>query len=151
MIRNVPRYLMYFSCTILAAVLVSVTVATTLPSSNSKTAQYSPAVIAAFRAGEDALRAGRPEEAVTDFRKVLGMDPQCAEAQINLGLSYHLLGKYHQAAAEHGKGHRGGADQPGPRRVPGIGYLKRGLPPEAIPSLREALRQDPTDRGAQVT
>ena len=151
MIRNVPRYLMYFSCTILAAVLVSVTVATTLPSSNSKTAQYSPAVIAAFRAGEDALRAGRPEEAVTDFRKVLGMDPQFAEAQINLGLSYHLLGKYHQAAVELAKGLRGRADLPGPHLVLGIDYLKLGLPSKAILSLREALRQDPTNREAQVT
>lgn len=147
---NAPRYI-HSRCATLAAVLIFWTVATARPSSNSKTIQYPPAVVAAFRAGEDALRVGRAEEAVADFQKVLRLDPQFVEAQINLGLSYHLLGEYHQAADELAEGLRSRLDLPGPHLILGIDYLKLGLPSKAISALEEALREDPANREARET
>src|SRR5579884_3571612 len=122
MIMSAPRYILYCRCVTLTTVLILGAVAAALSSPNSKTIQYPPAVVAAFRAGEDALRAGRAEEAVADFQKVLRLDPQFVEAKINLGLSYHLLGEYHQASAELAEGLRSRPDLPGPHLILGIDY-----------------------------
>jgi tetratricopeptide (TPR) repeat protein len=151
MVRNAPRYILYFCYATVATVLILGAVAAALSSPNSKTIQYPPAVVSAFRAGEDALRAGRAEEAVADFQKALRLEPQFVEAKINLGLSYHLLGDYHQASAELAEGLRSRPDLPGPHLILGIDYLKLGLPSKAIPVLEEALRQDSANREAQET
>src|SRR5215475_5954108 len=47
-----------------------------------------------FRAGQDALRRGEFAKAAEQFKKVLALDPNLPEAEVNLGLAYQSLYEY---------------------------------------------------------
>ncbi|MGH9378315.1 MAG: tetratricopeptide repeat protein [Terriglobia bacterium] len=104
-----------------------------------------------FNAGQRAMSAGRPDEAVQEFKAVLRLDPELGEARINLGLAYHLLGDYRLAATELESGLRQNPSVLGANIVLGIDELKLGSPAQAIPPLERALRLDPSNQEAQRT
>lgn len=102
-----------------------------------------------FRAGQEALRNGRMQDAVDEFQKVLRLDPGLVEARVNLGIAYHLLGQYDLAVIALSKALRQKPSLPGPSIFLGIDYLKLGLPAKAIGPLQEALRVEPSNREAR--
>lgn len=99
-----------------------------------------------FRAGQEALRQGKPDRAVEEFKKVLALDPTLLEAEVNLGLAYHSLGEYKLAADLLTKALRQRPDLPGLDVILGIDYLKLGFPDKAVPALQRAVKLDPSNR-----
>lgn len=102
-------------------------------------------VVAHFRAGEEALKKGDFTGAQEEFKKVLALDPDLAEARVNLGLVYNALGEYSLSASNLSAGLRQHPDLPGPTVILGIDYLKLGEPEKAIPILERGLRLDPSN------
>src|SRR5258708_20512693 len=47
-----------------------------------------------FRAGQQALKQGEFAHAAEEFKKVLALDPNLVEAEVNLGLAYQSLSKF---------------------------------------------------------
>jgi len=103
-------------------------------------------VAAHFRAGQQALRQGELRQAEEEFKKVLALDPNLAEARVNLGLVYHSLGEYRRSAENLATAMRQKPDLAGPTLILGIDYLKLGEADKAIPVLQQALRMDPVNR-----
>lgn len=104
-----------------------------------------------FRAGQEAMRDGRIQDAVDEFQKVLRLDPGVVEARVNLGIAYHLLGQYDLAVIAFSEALRQKPSLLGPSILLGIDYLKLGLPAKAIGPLEEALRVDPSNPEARRT
>src|SRR4051794_28843859 len=99
------------------------TVLLTLPSLFSQQPSEQ-SIVAHFQTGQQAMKSGQLELAVTEFSKVLSLSPNLVEAQVNLGLARHLLGQYSDSVAVLAK-----AARQKPELVPanlflGIGYLK---------------------------
>ncbi len=57
-----------------------------------------------FRAGQAALRQGDFARATEEFKKVLTLEPNLLEAQVNLGLAYQGLLQYDLAVRLSGEG-----------------------------------------------
>ncbi len=108
----------------------------------------SPLVVEHFRAGQEDLRSGQLREAVEQFQTVLRLAPGLSEAQINLGLAYHLLGNYRLAVAELSKGVNQSPNVLGGNLVLGIDELRLGAPSQAVPPLERATRIDPSNQQA---
>jgi len=89
-------------------------------------------VAAHFRAGQQALRQGELEQAEEEFKKVLALDPNLAEARVNLGLVYHSLGEYRRSAENLATAMRQKPDLAGPTLILGIDYLKLGEADKAM-------------------
>lgn len=107
------------------------------------------AVASHFQAGQQAIKGGQLELAVTEFNKVLRLKPDLVEAQVNLGLAHHLLGQYVESTAVLARAAR---QQPGlaPANLfLGLGYVKLGLHQKAVPPLEQALRLEPGNREAR--
>ena len=107
------------------------------------------AIVAHFRAGQQAMKSGQFEQAVTEFSKVLRLSPNLVQAQVNLGLAHHLLGQYGESVAVLAK-----AARQNPELVPahlflGIGYLKLGSHQKAVAPLERAVRLEPTNQEAR--
>jgi tetratricopeptide (TPR) repeat protein len=105
-------------------------------------------IVEHFLAGQRAMREGKPQEAVAEFRQVLRLAPGLDQARINLGLAYHLLGEYQLAAAQLEEGLRRHPGLPGPDTVLGIDELKLGDPSKAIAPLKKAFDLDPSNQQA---
>ena len=60
-------------------------------------AEPSPAAIAAFQKGTEALQSNQPAEAIQDFQQVTQESPRFAEAYLNLGLAYGRIAKNEEA------------------------------------------------------
>jgi tetratricopeptide (TPR) repeat protein len=101
-----------------------------------------------FRAGQDALRRGEFARAAEQFKKVLALDPNLPEAEVNLGLAYQSLLEYDQAVRHMSKALREKPGLVGPTVIVGMDYLKLGSPDKAIPYLQRALKLDPSNRDA---
>jgi tetratricopeptide (TPR) repeat protein len=101
-----------------------------------------------FRAGQDALRRGEFARAAEQFKKVLALDPNLPEAEINLGLAYQSLFEYDLAVRHLSKALRERPGLVGPTVIVGMDYLKLGFPDKAIPFLQHALKLDPSNRDA---
>jgi tetratricopeptide (TPR) repeat protein len=101
-----------------------------------------------FRAGQDALRRGEFARAAEQFKKVLALDPNLPEAEVNLGLAYQSLLEYDQAVRHLSKALRERPGLVGPTVIVGMDYLKLGSPDKAIPYLQRALKLDPSNRDA---
>jgi tetratricopeptide (TPR) repeat protein len=106
-------------------------------------------IVAHFQTGQQAMKSGQLELAVTEFSKVLSLSPNLVEAQVNLGLARHLLGQYPESVAVLAK-----AARQKPQLVPanlflGIGYLKLGSPQKAVTPLERVLRLEPANREAR--
>jgi len=114
------------------------------PSGNSNESE----VAAHFSAGQEAMRAGKTESAIREYREVLRLMPNLAEARVNLGLAHFMAGQYQQASIELEKARQAKPDLVAANLFLGIAYLKLGFSAKAIPPLEEALRQDPGNQQA---
>ena len=101
-----------------------------------------------FRAGQQAMKEGQFARAAEEFKKVLALDPNLLEAEVNLGLAYQSLLEYHQAVRHLAKALRERPNLVGPTVIVGMDYLKLGSPEKAIPYLQKALKLDPSNRDA---
>jgi tetratricopeptide (TPR) repeat protein len=101
-----------------------------------------------FRAGQEALKKGEFVRAAEEFKKVLTLDPQLVEAEVNLGLAYQSLSEYELAVRHLSKALRERPDLLGPTVFVGMDYLKLGSPEKAIPFLKHALKLDPSNYDA---
>jgi tetratricopeptide (TPR) repeat protein len=101
-----------------------------------------------FRAGQDALRRGEFAKAAEEFKKVLALDANLPEAEVNLGLAYQSLYEYDLAVRHLSKALRERPGLVGPTVIVGMDYLKLGSPDKAIAFLQRALKLDPSNRDA---
>ena len=101
-----------------------------------------------FRAGQAALRQGDFARATEEFKKVLTLDPNLLEAEVNLGLAYQGLLQYDLAVRYLDKAVRERPNLLGLNVVVGMDYLKLGAPDKASPFLQRALKLDPSNRDA---
>lgn len=93
--------------------------------------------------GATYLETGRPEEAVSEFRKALGTKGGDLEAHQNLGNAFMQMGRLDEAAAQY---RQALAIDPGfDKAHNGLGdaLLRAGRAPEAIAQFQEALRINP--------
>jgi tetratricopeptide (TPR) repeat protein len=102
-----------------------------------------------FHAGQEAMKAGDFARAVAEFKKVLALDPDLPEAEVNLGLAYHSLGEYRLAVSQLAGPLRQKPDLLGPRIILGTDYMKLGSPEKAIPVLQQALKLDASNQEAR--
>ena len=101
-----------------------------------------------FRAGQEAMKQGQYARAAEDFKKVLALDPNLLEAEVNLGLAYQSLFEYDLAVRNLTKALRERPNLVGPTVIVGMDYLKLGSPEKAVPYLQQALKLDPSNRDA---
>jgi tetratricopeptide (TPR) repeat protein len=102
-----------------------------------------------FRAGQEAMKQGQFARASEDFKKVLAIDPNLVEAEVNLGLAYQSLFEYDLAVRHLKKALRERPNLVGPTVIVGMDYLKLGSPEKSIPYLQQALKLDPSNRDAR--
>ena len=105
-------------------------------------------IVVSFRAGQAALRQGDYARATEEFKKVLTLDPNLLEAEVNLGLAYQGLLQYDLAARHLDKALRERPNLVSLNVVVGMDYLKLGSPEKASPFLQRALKLDPSNRDA---
>lgn len=98
-----------------------------------------------FRAGQQAMKQGQLARAVEEFKKVLALDPNLVEAEVNLGLTYQSLFEYDSALRYLTNALRKRPNLLGPIVIVGMDYLKIGSPEKAIPFLQHALKLDPSN------
>lgn len=94
------------------------------------------------------MKEGQFARAAEDFKKVLAIDPNLVEAEVNLGLAYQSLFEYDQAVRHLAKALRERPNLVGPTVIVGMDYLKLGSPGKAMPYLQQALKLDPANRDA---
>jgi tetratricopeptide (TPR) repeat protein len=102
-----------------------------------------------FRGGQIALKEGDFPRAVEQFKKVLELDPNLPEAEVNLGLAYQSLLQYDEAVHQLAKALRQRPDLSAPNVIVGMDYLKLGLPEKAIPFLQHGVKLDPANKDAR--
>jgi tetratricopeptide (TPR) repeat protein len=73
------------------------------------------------------MRRGEFARAAEQFKKVLSLDPDLPEAEINLGLAYQSLYEYDVAVRHLTKGLRERPSLVGPTVIVGMDYLKLAL------------------------
>jgi tetratricopeptide (TPR) repeat protein len=101
-----------------------------------------------FHAGQASLKRGDFVRATEEFKKVLTLDPNLLEAEVNLGLAYQGLLQYDLAVRYLDKALRERPNLLGLNVVVGMDYLKLGSPEKADPFLQRALRLDRSNRDA---
>ena len=94
------------------------------------------------------MKEGQFARAAEDFKKVLAIDPNLVEAEVNLGLAYQSLLEYDLAVRHLAKALRERPNLVGPTVIVGMDYLKLGSPEKAMPYLQQALKLDPSNRDA---
>jgi len=102
-----------------------------------------------FRAGQAALRQGEFVRATEEFKKVLALDPDLVEAQVNLGLAYQSLMEYDLAVRHLTKALGERPNLLGATVIVGMDYLKLDSPQKAVPFLQRALKLDPANHEAR--
>lgn len=102
-----------------------------------------------FHAGQRAMQQHEFARATEEFKKVLALDPNLIEAEVNLGLAYQSLFDYDLAARHLAKALQQKTNLLGPTVILGMDYLKLGSPQKAIPFLQQALKLDPSNRDAR--
>jgi tetratricopeptide (TPR) repeat protein len=102
-----------------------------------------------FRAGQEALKRGEFVRAAAEFKKVLALEPNLLEAEVNLGLAYQSLFEYDLAVRHLTKALGERPNLLGPTVIVGMDYLKLGSPEKAIPLLQRALKLDPSNHEAR--
>jgi tetratricopeptide (TPR) repeat protein len=99
-----------------------------------------------FRAGQAALRQGDFVRATEEFKKVLTLEPNLLEAEVNLGLAYQGLLQYDSAVRHLDKALRERPNLLSLNVIVGMDYLKLGSPEKASPFLQHALKLEPSNR-----
>jgi tetratricopeptide (TPR) repeat protein len=101
-----------------------------------------------FLAAQQAQQQGQLDTAAQEYRAVLKLAPDLSEAYVNLGLVYYAQAKFEDSARALSTA---GKLRPGMRGVSlwlGIDEVRLNHPAQAVPLLREAVRQDPQDKQA---
>src|SRR6516165_7606898 len=101
-----------------------------------------------FRAGQAALKHGDFAQAVEEFKKVLELEPNLLEAEVNLGLAYQSLLDYDSAVRHLVKALRERPNLLAVNVIVGLDYIKLGSPDKAVPFLQHGLKLDPSNRDA---
>jgi tetratricopeptide (TPR) repeat protein len=102
-----------------------------------------------FLAAQQAQQQGRLDDAVHEYQAVLKLAPELPEAYVNLGLVYYAQSKFGDSARALSTA---GKLRPGMRGVSlwlGIDEVRLNHPAQAVPLLRDAVRQDPQDKQAE--
>lgn len=105
-------------------------------------------IVEHFRAGQQAISQGDFSNAAQEFKKVLALDPNLVEAEVNLGLAYQSLGEYRLAVQHLTTALRQRPNLLAPNVIAGMDYVKLGSPAKAVPYLQTALKIDPSNREA---
>src|SRR5882762_4745455 len=92
-----------------------------------------------FRAGQAALKQGEFVRAAEEFKKVLALDPNLVEAEVNLGLAYQSLSEYDLAVRHLTKALRERPNLLGPTVIVGMDYNYGGA--EQVRPFAQRLRQ----------
>jgi len=109
----------------------------------------SPDSRSAFWAGAAQARAGRHAEAVQEYSRAIGADPEYRHAYLNRGLAYLRLGMGVQAARDFNEVLRREPNHARAYYWRGLAYRQAGQFEAARKSFREALRLDPNLGPAQ--
>jgi tetratricopeptide (TPR) repeat protein len=104
-------------------------------------ASESPAAI--FRSGEEALARGALDEAETDFRRVLTLDPRSGAAHANLGVVAMRRKNWESALVELHKAEALAPKLSGVRLNIGLVEYRRANYPAAIPPLQSVVKDQP--------
>jgi tetratricopeptide (TPR) repeat protein len=102
-----------------------------------------------FHAAQLAQQQDRLDDAAHEYLAVLKLAPGLPEAYVNLGLVYYAQSKFDDSARTLSTA---GKLRPGMRGVSlwlGIDEVRLNHPAQAVPLLREAVRQDPQDKQAE--
>ncbi len=102
-----------------------------------------------FLAAQQAQQQDRLDDAVDEYLAVLKLAPGLPEAFVNLGLVYYAQSKFDDSARALSTA---GKLRPGMRGVSlwlGIDEVRLNHPAQAVPLLREAVRNDPQDKQAE--
>ncbi|MGD0630439.1 MAG: tetratricopeptide repeat protein, partial [Terracidiphilus sp.] len=102
-----------------------------------------------FAAAQQAQQEGRLDVAVQEYQQVLRLQPGLPEAYVNLGLVYYAQAKFDESAHALTMAAK---LRPGMRGVSlwlGIDDVKLNRPVQGAALLREAIRQDPSEKLAQ--
>jgi len=91
---------------------------------------------------------GKTDEAVSEFRKALRLNPDDAEAHSNLGVALAEQGKIEEAIPEYQEALRLNLDYAEAHYNLGVALGKQGKTDEAIAEFRKALRLNPDDAEA---
>jgi tetratricopeptide (TPR) repeat protein len=103
-----------------------------------------------FLAAQQAQQQDRLEDAAGEYLAVLQLAPGLPEAYVNLGLVYYAQSKFDDSARALSKA---GKLRPGMRGVSlwlGIDEVRLNHPTQAVPLLRDAVRQDPKSKEAET-
>ncbi len=96
-----------------------------------------------FQAGQDALNAGRNDEAEIDFRKVLAVDPKSGAAYANLGVVYMRRKQWATALETLHQAERLMPQVAGIRLNIGLSYYRQNEFLKAIPEFESVVRDQP--------
>ena len=130
-----------------AAVLFLLTLSVLMPGlASGQTTEQD--IETSFRAGQAALRQGDFRHAIEEFKKVLAVDPNLVEAQVNLGLAYQSLLEYEAAVHYLAPALVERPNLASLNVILGLDYLKLGQPDKAVPYLLRALELTPSSPDA---
>lgn len=142
--RKLPQIVLVFFCLGIGGLGAASPPGQSQPSGSSSESE----VAAHFRAGKEAMSAGQAERAIQEYKAVLRLMPNLAEAHANLGMAYYDAGEYLQASREFEEARREKPELMGASLYLGMAYLKLGSPARAIPPLAAVLRQDSGNQDA---
>jgi Tfp pilus assembly protein PilF/TolB-like protein len=101
-----------------------------------------------FSRGQEALRAGRADDAQREFSEAVLIDPEMTDARLGLAESYRRQGKTDEAVREL-RAALWGREDAGVRVALARVLLEQNRPGEARVELRAALKADPSNREAR--
>jgi tetratricopeptide (TPR) repeat protein len=110
---------------------------------DSSQMEGAPAVEAHFAAAQQAQRNNDYVTAEREYRAVLAIRPDFAEAHMNLGLVYQLRNQISDAITEFQRALQLKPPLAGANFFLGVDYCKRGEGTRALPYLKAAAQQDP--------
>lgn len=102
-----------------------------------------------YEAARAAQRAGELAKAVEEYRAVVRLAPQMAEAHVNLGLLCHALGALEESARELETADKIRPGLAGVHLYLGIDYARLNQSVRAIPLLRKAVEAEPARKEAR--
>lgn len=102
-----------------------------------------------FAAALHDQQSGNLDDAVKEYKEVLHLDPNLAEAYANLGLVYYAQSKFRESAGALATAAKLKPGMEGVVLWLGVDNIKLGRPKKAVPLLREAGRMAPSDLQVQ--
>lgn len=103
----------------------------------------SPAVVQHVKAGMEAQKQGRLNDAIVEFKRVTELAPNLAAAFVNLGAAYLQNHEYGSAIDPLKRALQLNPELVGADQMLGYALLTQGYAAEAIPHLEKAHTQDP--------